>query len=169
MLAYDRVQLPELGNQRSTILCQLFHLQAGFLVVDVVLETENSFVSGKNREKSRELSFFHLPLWLYQKMEYIRRKFKGSHYCARINLCDVIKLSHGALGNSRSWCGGHGERYCQYKAKTELFFPAFQLFEREDENIDICCEHDVLMVFMYSMNQRIENDSGNNLNCWRLP
>lgn len=122
MLAYDRVQLPELGNQRSTILCQLFHLQAGFLVVDVVLETENSFVSGKNREKSRELSFFHLPLWLYQKMEYIRRKFKGSHYCARINLCDVIKLSHGALGNSRSWCGGHGERYCQYKAKTELFF-----------------------------------------------
>ena len=123
MLAYDRVQLPELGNQRSTILCQLFHLQAGFLVVDVVLETENSFVSGKNREKSRELSFFHLPLWLYQKMEYIRRKFKGSHYCARINLCDVIKLSHGALGNSRSWCGGHGEIYCQYKAKTELFFP----------------------------------------------
>lgn len=123
MLAYDRVQLPELGNQRSTILCQLFHLQAGFLVVDVVLETENSFVSGKNREKSRELSFFHLPLWLYQKMEYIRRKFKGSHYCARINLCDVIKLSHGALGNSRSWSGGHGERYCQYKAKTELFFP----------------------------------------------
>lgn len=121
MLAYDRVQLPELGNQRSTILCQLFHLQAGFLVVDVVLETENSFVSGKNREKSRELSFFHLPLWLYQKMEYIRRKFKGSHYCARINLCDVIKLSHGALGNSRSLCGGHGERYCQYKAKTELF------------------------------------------------
>ena len=102
MLAYDRVQLPELGNQRSTILCQLFHLQAGFLVVDVVLETENSFVSGKNREKSRELSFFHLPLWLYQKMEYIRRKFKGSHCCARINLCDVIKLSHGALGNSRS-------------------------------------------------------------------
>ena len=123
MLAYDRVQLPELGNQRSTILCQLFHLQAGFLVVDVVLETENSFVSGKNREKSRELSFFHLPLWLYQKMEYIRRKFKGSHYCARINLCDVIKLSHGALGNSRSLCGGHGERYCQYNAKTELFFP----------------------------------------------
>lgn len=123
MLAYDRVQLPELGNQRSTILCQLFHLQAGFLVVDVVLETENSFVSGKNREKSRELSFFHLPLWLYQKMEYIRRKFKGSHYCARINLCDVIKLSHGALGNSRSWCGGHGERYCQYKAKTELSLP----------------------------------------------
>ena len=122
MLAYDRVQLPELGNQRSTILCQLFHLQAGFLVVDVVLKTENSFVSGKNREKSRELSFFHLPLWLYQKMEYIRRKFKGSHYCARINLCDVIKLSHGALGNSRSWCGGHGERYCQYKAKTEPFF-----------------------------------------------
>lgn len=122
MLAYDRVQLPELGNQRSTILCQLFHLQAGFLVVDVVLETKNSFVSGKNREKSRELSFFHLPLWLYQKMEYIRRKFKGSHYCARINLCDVIKLSHGALGNSRSWSGGHGERYCQYKAKTELFF-----------------------------------------------
>ena len=44
-----------------------------------------------------------------------------------------------------------------------------QLFEREDENIDICCEHDVLMVFMYSMNQRIENDRGNNLNCWRLP
>ena len=123
MLAYDRVQLPELGNQRSTILCQLFHLQAGFLVVDVVLKTENSFVSGKNREKSRELSFFHLPLWLYQKMEYIRRKFKGSHYCARINLCDVIKLSHGALGNSRSWSGGHGERHCQYKAKTELFFP----------------------------------------------
>ena len=119
MLAYDRVQLPELGNQRSTILCQLFHLQAGFLVVDVVLETENSFVSGKNREKSRELSFFHLPLWLYQKMEYIRRKFKGSHYCARINLCDVIKLSHGALGNSRSWSGRHGERHCQYTVQGQ--------------------------------------------------
>lgn len=167
MLAYDRVQLPELGNQRSTILCQLFHLQAGFLVVDVVLETENSFVSGKNREKSRELSFFHLPLWLYQKMEYIRRKFKGSHYCARINLWrhKVVARSSGKFEVFvwRAW----GE--ILPVQGQDWTFPAFQLFEREDENIDICCEHDVLMVFMYSMNQRIENDRGNNLNCWRLP
>lgn len=154
MLAYDRVQLPELGNQRSTILCQLFHLQAGFLVVDVVLETENSFVSGKNREKSRELSFFHLPLWLYQKMEYIRRKFKGSHYCARINLCDVIKLSHGALGNSRSWSGGHGERYCQYKAKTELFFSC--LFSCLNGKMKISTSAVNMMCWWFWCTQRIK-------------
>ena len=77
MLAYDRVQLPELGNQRSTILCQLFHLQAGFLVVDVVLETENSFVSGKNREKSRELSFFSLTIVAISKDGVYTKKVQG--------------------------------------------------------------------------------------------
>ena len=64
---------------------------------------------------------------------------------------------------------GMGRDTASTRPRLNFFFPAFQLFEREDENIDICCERDVLMVLMYSMNQRIENDSGNNLNCWRLP